>query len=96
MACKDTDRGLADNQWTIGAEKFVTMEQLWVLDQVDGVDYDVYAVTGEEHCTEFEKWLWFELVNSMWMKHRYVFQDHVKYIHNYIVKKFRIGILQYA
>ena len=32
---------------------------------------------------------------SMWQKHRSVFQDHVKYIHNNIIKAFRIIILQY-
>ena len=32
----------------------------------------------------------------MWKKHRIVFQDHVKYIHNGIVKPFRVGIIQYV
>ena len=32
----------------------------------------------------------------MWKKHRSVIQDHVKYIHNDIVKPFRFGILQYS
>ena len=32
----------------------------------------------------------------MWRKHRSTFQYHVKYIHNDIVKPFRVGILQYA
>ena len=31
----------------------------------------------------------------MWNKHRSVLQDHVKYIHNDIVKSFRVMILQY-
>ena len=32
----------------------------------------------------------------MWRKHRSVFYDHVKYIHNDIAKPFRLGIIQYA
>ena len=33
----------------------------------------------------------------MWRKHHHsVFQDHIKYIHNDIVKPFRAGILQYT
>ena len=32
----------------------------------------------------------------MWKKHQSVFQDHVKYIHNSIVKPFIFGILQYV
>ena len=30
------------------------------------------------------------------MKNRSVFQDHFKYISNYIINPFRVGILQYA
>ena len=47
-------------------------------------------------CAYFEKDLWFELVKSMWCNHSSTFQDHVKYIHNDIVKPFRFLTLQYA
>ena len=36
------------------------------------------------------------LGKSVWKNHRSVFQDHVKYIHNDIVKPFIFFILQYA
>ena len=32
----------------------------------------------------------------MWRKHRSIFQYHVKYIHNDILKTFRFVILQYS
>ena len=32
----------------------------------------------------------------MWRKHQSVYQDHLKYIHNDIVKPFRVGIIRYA
>ena len=32
----------------------------------------------------------------MWRKHRCTFQNHIKNIHNGIVKYFRVGLLQYA
>ena len=32
----------------------------------------------------------------MWKKHRILFQDHVKYINNDIVKPFRVGIFRYV
>ena len=32
----------------------------------------------------------------MWMNHRSVYQDHLKYVCNDIVKPFRFGILHYA
>ena len=36
------------------------------------------------------------LGKSVWKNHRSVFQDHVKYIHNDILKPSIVGILQYA
>ena len=35
----------------------------------------------------------FELVKCMWRNHLSVYQDHPKYIHNDIVKPFRIGVI---
>ena len=32
----------------------------------------------------------------MWNRHQSIYQGHVKYIHNDIVKPFRVVILQYA
>ena len=31
----------------------------------------------------------------MWKRHRRIYQDHIKYIHNDISKPFRVSILQY-
>ena len=86
----------AGDQWTLGATKYVTTEQLWVWEKLDGVDTagDVYL--GADRCLEFEKEIWFKLGKIMWKKHCSIFQDHVKYIHNDIFKTFRVGILQYA
>ena len=47
-------------------------------------------------CFNFERELWFELVKCMWRKHQSVYQDHLKYIHNDIVKPFCIKIIRYA
>ena len=49
--------------------------------------------SGPERCAYFDKELWFKLGKSVWSKHRSNFQDHVKYIHNYIVDPFRFGIV---
>ena len=32
----------------------------------------------------------------MWRKNQSVFQDHLKYIHNEILKPFRVRIIRYA
>ena len=44
----------------------------------------------------FEKGFWLELVKYMWRNQRILFQDHLKYICNVIVKQFRLGIIHYA
>ena len=69
------------------------MEQIYAW---EAIDRPVDIFTGPDRCNYFEKELWFKLGNSMWRKHQKTFQDHVKYIHNDIVKSFRVGILQYA
>ena len=51
-----------------------------------------YLINGEERYAYFEKDSWFKLGKSMWRKHQSIFQDHVKYIHNDIVKPSRVGI----
>ena len=72
------------------------MEDLWYWAKVDTIDGSGYPISGSDRCAYFQKELWFELVNIMWSKHRSTFQDHDKYIHNDIVKPFRVVILQYA
>ena len=91
--CNESARGLDVNQWNIGAAKSVTMDQLWTWDKVDGSDTLRKPISGADGCTYFEKELCCDLEKSMWRKHRSAFQDHVKYMHNDIVKPFRVGIL---
>ena len=40
--------------------------------------------------------LWFSLGKFVWRNHRSVYQDHMKYICNDIVKPFKVKILHYA
>ena len=60
-----------------------------------GIDVDGNYYLGADKCINFEKDTWFKLGKSMWKKHQSFFQDHIKYIHNNIVKPFRVVILQY-
>ena len=71
------------------------MDQFWTWAKTDGRYAYVAVMTGAERCTYLEKYLWSELGNSMWRKHIYVFQYHVKYIQNDILKPFRVDIIQY-
>ena len=58
--------------------------------------YDVHAYLAMDKCIKFEREIWFEVGKYMWRKHWSVYQDHIKYIHNDIVKPFRVKILHYA
>ena len=68
------------------------MEQLWTWSKVDAINGLGEPIRGPERCTYFEKELCFDLRKIMWRKHRSSFQDHVKYVHNYSVKPFRVEI----
>ena len=66
-------------------EKDVTMNRLWTWSNIYVLDSDRGSYSGAYRCIDFDKYIWFGLVKSMCKKHRSVFQDHVKYIHNDIV-----------
>ena len=72
------------------------MDQFWNWARVHSVDSDGNVVTGEKIWAKFKKEFWFELGKSMWRKHSSIFQYHVKYIYNDIVKLFGVYILQNA
>ena len=93
---KYTAKGIAVDQWTLSEAKDVTMEQVWTWTKQYGTDANRNYYLGMDKCINFDKDIWFKLGKSMRKKHWSVFQDHVKYIHNDIVKPFRVGILQYA
>ena len=44
----------------------------------------------------FKREIWFVLGKCMCRKHRSVYQDHMKYVHNDIVKPFCVRILCYT
>ena len=71
-------------------------EDFWNRDHSDWIVYDGNAYLGLGKSIDFEKEIWFELGKAMWRKHQSVNQDHLKYIHNDIVKPFHVGVLCYA
>ena len=76
--------------------KICEIEQFWTWEKLDGLDTDVDAYLGADRYIAFEKDIWFELGKSMRNKYWSVFQEHVEYIHNIIVKLSSVDILQYA
>ena len=76
--------------------KELSTDDFWNWDKKYGIDYGGSAYLGLDKCVDFEKDILLELGNVMWRKHQSIYQDHLKYIHNDIVKPFCVGILRYT
>ena len=94
--CKELAKDISGYQWTLIEAKDITIERLCTWDKLDTLNIDSYYYLGVDNFVDFEKNIWLELGEIMWKKHQSVFQYQVKYIHNDILKPFRIVILKYA
>ena len=74
----------------------LSMEDFWTWEKTDTNGYDGHHYLANDNCVYFEMELWFELGKCMWRKHWSVYQDHMKYVQNDIVKPFKVKILHYA
>ena len=90
---KQSTKEVAGDKWYLGALKGLSMENLWDWAKKYGIGYDRDAYLGLDKCVDFEKELWFELGKFMWRKHRSIYQYHMKYVCNDILKPFRVSIL---
>ena len=81
---------------TLGELKGISTENFCTWDKIEGVGYEGDAYLWLYNCVKFNKELWFELGKEIWRKHRRVFQEHLKYICNDIVKPFRVRIIHYT
>ena len=63
--------------------------------KTDTTGYDGHDYLARYKCVDFKKELWFELGNCMCRKHQSVYQDHMKYVFNDILKPFNVKILCY-
>ena len=95
-SCKEPAKYLEGDKWTLRYLKEISAEDFWTLAKSDGINDNWDAYMGLEKCVDFKKELWFELVKCMWSKHPSVFQNHLEYICNDIVKQFRVIILFYS
>ena len=80
----------------MGDLSIVSTEELWTWMKTDTIGYDGHLYLAIDKCVDFERELWFELENCMWRKHQSVYQDHMNYVCNNIVKPFKVKILCYA
>ena len=93
---KESKKGLDGYQWELGPTRNKTIEKLWTWAKSDANDGFGDMYLGCDWCTEFDKEIWLDFGKRIWRKHRRTFQEHTKYIHNDIVKPFRVGILHYT
>ena len=72
------------------------MENFWIWAKTYGLYYGDNIISGEDQFEDFKKELWFSLIKCMRKKHKSALQGYLKYIHNHLVKNFRVIILQYS
>ena len=94
--CKQSAKELSVDKWDLDALKGLFTDDFWAWVKKDGIGYDGGAYLGLDKYVDFEKELWFELDKCMWRKHQSVYQDHLKYVRNDMVKPSRVRILCYA
>ena len=51
-----------------------------------------YGRFAKNHCECYEAYVWFETGKMMWNRHRTVFEEHIRYIENKIIKPFDMVI----
>ena len=96
MTCRHLAKELAGDEWTLGKLTRLSAEDFWTWEKTYITGYDGDDYLAWDKCVYFERELWFKLGNCMWRKHWRVYQDHMKYVRNDIVKPFKIKTLRYA
>ena len=74
----------------------VSTEDFWTWTKTDIIGYDRHPYLDIDRCVKLYRELWLDLGKCMWRKHRSVYQDHMKYVRNDIVKPFKVKILRYT
>ena len=96
MTYRQLVKDLSGDEWTLGNMTGLATEEFWNWEKTDTTGYDGNLYLAIDECIYFERELWFESGNCICRKHRSVYQDHTKYIHNYIVKPVKVKILRYT
>jgi hypothetical protein len=48
--------------------------------------------TNDEHCQQYESYVWFEMGKLMWVRHRTVQDEHIRYLENKIIKPYDMAM----
>ena len=74
----------------------LSTEEFWTWEKTDTPGYDGHPYLDNDKCIDFERELQFDLGKCTWRKHQSVYQDHMKYVRNDILKTFKVKNLRYA
>ena len=93
---KKSAKELACDEWTLVNLTSLSAEDFWTRANMDTTGYDVHDYLAQDKLINFERELWFELGKCIWRKHQSVYQDHMKYVHNDILKSFKVKVFRHA
>ena len=96
MTCRQLVKELVGYAWTIGELTGISAEDFWTWAKMDTTGYDGHYYLVGDKCVDLERGLWLELGKYIRRKHRSIYQDHMKYVRNDIVKPFKVKIIRYA
>ena len=85
---------LAVDEWNLSELAGLSVEAFWNWDKTDTTGYGGHTYLARNKCVDFDRELWLKLEKCMWRNHWSVYQDHMKYIHNDVLKPFRVKILR--
>ena len=94
MTCRQLAKDLPIDEWTLGKLTGLYAEDFCTCEKTDTLGYDGHYYPALDKFVNFERELWFDLGKCMWGKHRSVYQDHMKYVRNDILKPFKVKILR--
>ena len=96
VTCRLLAEEFAGDEWTLVKLNGLSAEDFCNWAKTDTMGYDGHDYLNMDQCFYFNRELWFELGKCMWRKHRSVYQYHINYVRNDIVKLFKVKILRYT
>ena len=96
VECRQSVKEPTGEEWNLGELKGLSADDLCTWAMTYTTVYDGHAYLVMDKCVNFERDIWFELGKCTWINNPSIYQDHMKYIRNDIVKPFCVRILRYA
>jgi hypothetical protein len=48
--------------------------------------------TADQHCQQYETYVWLKMGKVLWIRHRTMFNEHICYLENKIIKPYDMAI----